>query len=336
MRVLLALDGSASAESARRLVRALHWPEGTVIEVVAVEEPIFDPLVAAGLPLAGLNADIPDAVSFPLQGVLIDAVAALEAPGRVVTRALLSGRPASVIVNEAAERRTELIVVGSRGLGPLRSMLLGSVSAEVVDHAPCPVLVVRGGDLERILLAVDGSAPAEAAITFLAGCRFLAERPVEVLTVATAAALPIPDAAAGYPDSAFSDNAFDAYQAATRTNRERAEAIAASAAARLRSEGIDARWSISQGNPAHEIIEAATAFRTDLVVLGSRGHTGLTRVLLGSVARNVLLHAEASVLIVREPLRVRSAERAPGRDTAIDPAGRSPLGRPVNPSASPG
>jgi nucleotide-binding universal stress UspA family protein len=303
MRVLLAADGSPAAESARRLVRSLQWPQGTVIDVVSALEPAIELVGARGMGF-GPSHPSQDAIHV-LHGVLDAAVKGLEAPGRIVTRAMLEGRPASAIVDYAGQMRAELVVIGSRGLGPIRSMVLGSVSAEVVDHAPCPVLVVRRPAIERILLAVDGSPSAQAATTFLGGCRALAPYPIEVLSVASAPSPPLP-----VPATGLSDAAFEAYDAAILAHRHRAEATAARATESLLEDGRAARWSISQGDPAHEILEAVKGFGASLVVLGSRGHSGLKRVLLGSVARNVLLHTEASVLIVREPIRARSRERA--------------------------
>ena len=302
MRVLLAIDGSASSESACRLVGSLSWPEGTVIEVVAAaHEALADVFGTAAVPLPAASYGTEAGRS--LETALDDARAMLAAPGRIVCRTLLTGRPASVIVDHAVASRSELVVVGSRGLGPLRSMLLGSVSAEVVDHAPCPVLVIRRPVLGSVLLAIDGSASADAAVTFVRGSHFLADHLVDVLSVAPSATLPPPIPLAGVADTAF-----ESHETKVAANRERAADIATEAVEDLRAGGLHARWSISEGNPAHEIIGAARSFGSDLIVLGSRGHTGLARVFLGSVARNVLLHTHASVLIVREPLRVRSPE----------------------------
>jgi nucleotide-binding universal stress UspA family protein len=75
------------------------------------------------------------------------------------------------------------------------------------------------------------------------------------------------------------------------------------------------RWTIAAGDPAHEILQAADQLGCDLIAVGSRGHTGLTRIRLGSVARNVLLHTHASVLVVRGPVRVRSED--PARAAAV-------------------
>jgi nucleotide-binding universal stress UspA family protein len=302
MRVLLAVDGSTSSDQARQLVGSLSWPEETIIEVVASVAPAVYSLGMTALPMEATSlAEVADAEA--MAEVVEAAASALEAPGRIIRRSVLQGRAATVIVHEAGLFRAELLVVGSRGLGPLRSMLLGSVSAEIVDHAPCPVLVVRGAAVGSILLAVDGSASAAAAVAYLAGARFLADHPVEVLSVAAGGSrLP------RVPSSAVTDRAITMDGAWIAARREWSGAFAAAATEELRADGVDARWSISQGDSAHEIIEAALEFGCDLIVMGSRGLSGLTRVLVGSVTRNVLLHTAASVLIVREPKRVR-AER---------------------------
>jgi nucleotide-binding universal stress UspA family protein len=309
MRVLLAIDGSASSDAARKLVASLDWPEGTCIRVVAVVEQI-------NLAFAGLSPypvrDIDESeISASLSSTLIAAVTSLESDGRGVEGRLVRGRPGTEIVEQAVDFRAELIVLGSRGLGRLGAMLLGSVSAEVVDHAPCPVLVARSGSVGRILLAVDGSASSRLAVDHLGGTGYLAGRPVEVIAVgpsllARGSALPAA-APAMAADLAGRLGQFDDARAVEL--RERTEATAASAAEQLLRDGLHARWSVSAGEPAHEIIEAAASLGCDLIVMGSRGLTGLQRIMLGSVARNVLLHTPTSVLIVREPVRERLPEQ---------------------------
>ena len=78
------------------------------------------------------------------------------------------------------------------------------------------------------------------------------------------------------------------------------ERIATDAATRLRDGGRVVDVEVRAGDAAEEIIAVVEQQRADLVVLGSRGRTGLTRLLLGSVARNVLSGSTASVLIVRD------------------------------------
>lgn len=311
MRVLLALDGSPASDAARRLVASLPWPEGTFIHVIGAIAPVVDTFT--GLPGgAGMIGEVEPASSSALHAILDEACESLEAPGRVVRRSIVVGRPASVIVDEAAALRAELVVVGSRGRGPMRSMVLGSVSAEVVDHAPCPVLVVRQPAATSILFATDGSASARGALEFLAAARYLGDRPIQVLSVG---ARPRD----GMPIDALFEPAQVTPHRDGVVDREHVEAKAASAVELLRAAGHPATWTISAGDPAHEIVEAAAGFGCDLIVVGSRGNTGLDRLLLGSVARNVLLHSPASVLIVREPVRERATE--PARARAVAAAG---------------
>ena len=91
------------------------------------------------------------------------------AGGTVVEAHLIEGRVAPQVVALAEEIGVGLIVMGSKGLGPLKRALMGSVSDSVVRHALCPVMVVRDGEREgdylpgRILLATDGSKEAHAA-----------------------------------------------------------------------------------------------------------------------------------------------------------------------------
>jgi nucleotide-binding universal stress UspA family protein len=318
MRILLAIDGSASSRAVLRLVGSLAWPEGTIIELVGVVQPAVQALLPSGMAFPMDEDARTTETGRALAQTLEAAADELEAPGRGVRPVLLEGRAANVIVERAAQRRAELVVIGSRGLGPLRSMLLGSVSAEVVDHAPCPVLVVRRPAVGPILLAVDGSRSSNGAVTFLAGARFLASRPIEVVSVAPSDASPLMSLVP------LSDAELQASPADLLVLRQRSEGIAARATEELLAEGWTARWSVSQGHPAREIIQAATLFGSDLIVVGSRGRTGVTRMMLGSVARNVLLHTDASVLIVREPVRSKAPRRVAEPVTVATGAARAP------------
>ena len=316
MRVLLAMDGSAASDAARDLVASLTWPEATVIRVIAVVEPMSAVLVGIS-PYAATEFDDRE-IAAALESRLTDAAVHLARSASTVETRLLHGRPGSAIVAEAIDLRADLIVVGSRGLGRLRSMLLGSVSAEVVDHAPCPVLVARAPSIGPVLVAVDGSDSSRRAVEHLADAKYLAGHRLHVLTVGPLVhsgrpvwALGMTESAARTADDLVADE------------RRRTEAHAARAAEALMHDGFDVHWTVGAGEAAHEIIEAAEAFDCDLIVMGSRGLTGLDRILLGSVARNVLHHARASVLIVREPVRERRDEpvRERVRLPALSPAG---------------
>ena len=96
----------------------------------------------------------------------------------------------------------------------------------------------------------------------------------------------------------------DAYARSTEAETASIEAACAAAAHRLRAAGLDAQPEVRMGDPAHEIIAVARARGAGVIVVGTRGQTGLRRLILGSVARNVLFHAPCSVLVARGGVRV--------------------------------
>jgi nucleotide-binding universal stress UspA family protein len=303
MRVLLAYDGSPCAEAALKLAAQLPWPAPTRLTVVSVidHRDIVGDGEAALLFAASRAGD--QETSATVQRALESVAAILRAPGRIVDTRLEHGRPGSTIVRLAAEQATDLIVVGSRGLGPWTALLLGSVSTEVVDHAPCPVLVARHPAVERLVLATDGSTSASRAIDAVAAWRLFTGLPALALavnTVGTSVANWTVPLAAGWIEHRPEE-----LQAISDDQRRLAE----EAAARLRDVGIHAEPMVHTGDAAQRIVEAARG-EGDLVVMGSRGLGAFSRLLLGSVARKVLLHTPASVLIVREP-HATAAVRTP-------------------------
>lgn len=297
MRALLATDLSESGARTRGLVNSLDWPRGSVIEVLAV-----------GPTVDGELASRYDALYERIrEGTDLELAAAKHALGRdgvEILTALQFGRPASVIVEEACRLRADLIIVGSHGHGTVASNVPGSVSAEVIDQAPCPVLVVRTPQIRRILLAADGSDCAREAEEVVATWPILSHAPVKVLSVADISTL-----YAALDPLGTGVFVADAYQQLVDEVDTRQQGIAREAAARLAARGVAAAPVVRQGAPAREIVETATALDIDLVVTGTRGRTGLTRLLLGSVARGVLAHAPMSVLTVRRTSRADLGKR---------------------------
>jgi nucleotide-binding universal stress UspA family protein len=298
MRILLATDGSVAAAAARDLVAALPLPGGSAIEVVHA---IQLPLVAmANLgPAIGPDeaTDLTPMLEEDGQRILAQTVERVSGPGRYVRSLLQVGRPAVVIADLAGDRHFDLVVTGHRGRSGLEQVLLGSVAAEVVDRSPAPVLVARSERWRELLLAVDGTHVSRAAADLLVRSPAFHDCRVRVLAVADPR----------YPWWAGMDEAgqaavgaWDAALAASRTSLAR---VARETAERLVEAGIDARALTGEGRPADVILEQAEATPTDIIVLGSRGQTGLRRMLVGSVGRDVLHHARCSVLIGRQQAR---------------------------------
>ncbi len=294
MRILLATDGSDSAAVARDLTAAMPWEDGTEIRVVAVvERPVGvipTPWLAPGPSNLG---ELYEKVLSSIRTELEATEDVLRRPGLTVESTCREGRGASGIVDEARDWDANLIVIGSRGHGPIASMVLGSTSSEVVDHAPCPVLVARRTDLGEILVADDGSPQAAKARGLVETWSSLADVPVAVLSVAEVAGPWI----VGVAPTMYGD-VLTAHAADVKAAREQAAAIARAGAERLERAGRRAEAMTAEGDAAHRLLETAESRGTGLIVLGSRGRTGVTRAVLGSVARNVLHHAHCSVLIV--------------------------------------
>ncbi len=83
--------------------------------------------------------------------------------------------------------------------------------------------------------------------------------------------------------------------------KEQAELGLAEARATLQKRGIETHVRLGVGDPAHEIIELAGAGHFELVVMATRGRSGLPHLLLGSVAEKVVRHAQCPVVTVRQP-----------------------------------
>lgn len=296
MQILVAIDGSEAAGLAVDLVGNIAWPAGTQILVVkafATAAAHFDG------PWPGIDpikADqIDEAIRVEVERTVRDARDRLARPGVKVREGVLHGRPATVIVDEARSMRADLIVVGSRGHGTIEAMLLGSVSAEVVDHAPAPVLVARGSRIDRVVLAWDGSACASRAADLLLTWPIFANSAVRVVSIADGE---VPWwtglSEAGSPESMSS------FVEAVDASRRQHDQFAAEMTAQLQAVGLTAEADRRAGDAASEIMAAATDSKADLIIMGTHGRTGLGRLILGSVARNVLQHAPCSVLVVHD------------------------------------
>jgi nucleotide-binding universal stress UspA family protein len=290
MKALIGTDGSACAQVAIDLAAGLPWPDDSTIRVVGAVDftAIYGPFIGWTSDLVQLEDD---AVA-SLERMVTAASQELAAPCRTLERRVLPGRASTVICNEAGELGADVIMVGSRGHGRISTMLLGSVSAEVIDHAARPVLVARRHTLRHVILAADGSENAYAAECVVRDWPIFAGVRVDVISVA--------ESERGWDGLMAADVAPPAaFREKTELDWERQHGTIADAAARrLEATGHIGETIVATGDPAHQITRVAGQHGADLIVLGTHGNTGLRRLLLGSVARNVLLHAPCSVLVV--------------------------------------
>jgi nucleotide-binding universal stress UspA family protein len=294
MRVMLATDGSPAAAIAAAFVADRTWPRETTIDVVAV----LDVVALLPAPFSPSPANVQsfeDSLEAELNAVVEATAEQLRKRALDVTTTILTGKPVDRLVQHAGATGADLVVCGSRGQGELAVLVLGSVSAGLADRAPCPVLVARRRSLGQVLLAHDGTGPAIAAEELVATWPMFDGQPVEVLSVAH-----LPSAwrvALGHLTSAADRERPDAGIGAAR---ERATQVQTRVTAHLNDAGRHATGAAWEGDPPHAILAEADACAADLIVIGTHGRHGWDRLMLGSVARAVLLHAHASVLVVRQ------------------------------------
>jgi len=200
------------------------------------------------------------------------------------TKYLRIGSPAETIVSMAEEQKADLIVMGARGLGPVKERLLGSVSHRILTLAHCATLIVNGPvkAMKQILLPLQGPFDAEAAIRFLQLKPFHDAVELTLLTVLPSTEPPWPGDAA-------------AAAASTEILEEQADYIEG-VAERLRAIGYQAHGVAVVGIPSTMILQEATTLRSDLILMGTRGRQGMTRFVLGSVSHAVLHKTPCPVL----------------------------------------
>ena len=143
--ITVAVDGSDHARAALRFVGRLPLPDGAAVHLVAAVEPMRFPSTVPSIIAPQVSAALRDCENecrHRLEDVLQAARAEVPGPTEVTTTTW-TGAPADCILAEAQKHASDLIVVGARGLGAIKRVLLGSVSEAVLRDAPCPVLVVH-------------------------------------------------------------------------------------------------------------------------------------------------------------------------------------------------
>jgi nucleotide-binding universal stress UspA family protein len=287
MKLLLAIDGSAASRTALDEIIARPWPGGTKIEVLHVVEPTH-------LWTTSVTAEELTRRSTEL---LTGAVARLRTAGLEAESVMLDGDPKRVILDRAAHADADLVMVGSHGSAAAR-FLLGNVAAAVVRYAPCSVEIVRGpvrAGARKVLLAADGSAGSEAAARSIAGRPWPAGSEVRVLGVVELVVSSVALIEPPFMQSAQ-------VEVLRGEAMKRAEDAVASACGIVAATCANVSQSISVllDGPRQVILDEAAQWGADLIVLGSHGHQGMDRFLLGSVSETVATHAHCSVEVIRQ------------------------------------
>jgi nucleotide-binding universal stress UspA family protein len=266
--LLVCMDGSPASQGAVEAALTLARRQACQIRWLQVLEcnPVFVSQAIDSIP--AWEKDARDG----LQALLSRA----EAQGLVTEILVREGEVAHrIILAEAEKHQPDLIIMGRRGRTALAGLLMGSVTARVVGLSPFNVLVVpRKSPLtfHRLLVAIDGSPCSEAAWrqAFLLSTTWFSH----LLAVSVA------------PREAELPEVQEILQK-VQTEADR--------------KGIPLDTLVLRGTPSEAIIQAARARGTDLLILGSHGRRGLTRLIMGSVTEQVIGQARCPVLVVKHP-----------------------------------
>lgn len=286
-RVVVGFDGSDAARAAVDWAAAEAALRGRGLTIVhAILPPVTTGGLGVGLPP---SLDIIDDLEAAARDE-IEQVAAMLRTGELEVEGVVRiGAPSSVML-EASEG-ADLVVIGSRGHGGFKGLLLGSVGAQVAAHAGCPVAVIRHGAPEgasKVVVGIDGSDAAEAALAFAfdeASRRGWVVQAVHAWDVPAYDLLIVPNGPVPIPLSDVADDEI----------RLTAEVLSG-----FRDDypDVDVVESLVRAPAVQALLDASAD--AAMVVVGTHGHGPAMGALLGSVS-NGLLHKVTTPIVVVPP-----------------------------------
>ena len=291
-RWMVALDESGAAEKIVQWMRTFPHPKNTAVTLVHVMGPLEIP-EAIGAKGQQLLLEQQEAM---VEALLDGARRLLEEAFAAVEVILREGVPSQEILRVIREYQPDLVISGMGGFYQTAGLGLGSVSHRLLAYAPCSVLLVPGkvqrrGGL-RVMLATDGSTDAQRAARALATLPELRE--ITVVSVAR------PLGAEKLVLDRFQGSESRKMQADfLRHRREVAHQAIDDSLEVLKDVPASLRTRVLSGRPAEAIARAARRDGVDLLVVGSRGLTGVKAAALGSVSHAVAQLANCPVLIVK-------------------------------------
>ena len=291
MKVLIATDAISSDGACVRAAVERPWPPGSCFCLLHV----FNPYPFATAPI--IQGRLQEQILRRLE----IAAQSLRKAGWTTTTGIYAGNPRRDVNRFAKERCANLVMVGCNDLSDLRRLLLGSTAQSVLRHASCSVEVVRPhrrkGDSARprglrILVATDGSVFSVAAL------RSVANRPWPKRSMAKVISVP--------EFILFKDPSYLETHEAKDLGKASIEDAKTSVATGVRilsgSElKVCSNVPTFEDRPYRVILQEAERWQADLIVVGSHGRTGFDRIVMGSVAEAVALHAKCSVEVIRDP-----------------------------------
>lgn len=287
--VVIPTDGSEQAETAAEHGLALARTLDATVHVLTV----VDVQAAGGLfDAGGVSEEFVERLADEAR----ESVAAIEAMATDddrVSGEVRRGKPGDAIVEYVEEVEADVVAMGTHGRTGVNRFLAGSVTEHVVRRSPVPVLTVRrtesgsSTDYDTVLFPTDGSEGATAAMEHAIALSSAYDATLHALSVIDITTM------AAQPDATMIEPLLEQL-------RDDAEG-AVRAVADSAGSDVDVVTETEEGYPAHEILAYRDDVEADLVVMGTKGLTGVKRFVLGSTAERVVRQSTAPVLTVRAP-----------------------------------
>ena len=295
MRILIPVDGSTCSRAAVRFIgaRSKFMGEKPDVTLLNVQQNI------PGTVIEHFSLEAVRSVYEAEGKAIVEKLAPeIEAYGIEPHMAVRIDDCGPAVAKIAVDDNIDLITMGTRGLSPVKSFFLGSVSRSVLEHTTTPVLLVREKELPerenlRLLLAVDGSDYGESAAAFIADHPglFGPNPTIDVIFVApdyAKMALAEIDSVTPAPTLKFFE----------KENQLAWENAVTPVLATLRDAGFDTK-AVKRTGDAAEAIAAYAGENADLIVMGSHGWGKFKSAVLGSTAAKVGAATELPILIIR-------------------------------------
>jgi nucleotide-binding universal stress UspA family protein len=294
MKVLIGYDGSSHADVAIDDLRHAGLPQNSeAIVLSAVEWPAMQAIRSWGKAESDFSPEwmerieaarkLAEAGSRRLQSHFPEWNIQLEP---------CSDHAAQILLDKARAWPADLIVVGTHGRSALARAVLGSVSSRLIREAPCAVRVARSAGHEegRLLIGIDGSPEADAAVAEVCGRSWPAAAEIRVLAVQEV--IIHRDAESIAVDAPLCDKI-------NELERVRLQQAADKAAGKLQGAGLRAAAVLEQGDPKVALIRYARGWNAGTIFVGARGLGRVEGMLVGSVSSATVAHAPCTVEVVR-------------------------------------
>ena len=312
MKILIGYDGSECADAALEDLRRAGLPDRAEAVVLTVADVFVPPPVSEAddtfpfyVPQGVKRAHEHAARLLGEARSLAERTAGRVKemfPGWDVRAEASADSPAWALVSKSYGWKPDLVVVGAQGHTNLGGrLILGSISQRVLYEAGCSVRVARDGarkgvgDPVRIVVGVDGSAGAEAAVEAVAARSWPAGSEVRLVSVL--------DTFMWVKPNPEEPSVLRWVEADDEKDWEWVREFFEPSAEKLRAAGLTATVQLRKGNPKQVLVEEAEGWDADCVFIGAKGMRGVERFLIGSVSAAVAARAHCSVEVVRPPVK---------------------------------